>query len=100
MACLKCPLVTLAEMRPDLADFAGSGAELLCPKHFREFSILKLARVRREVRECARVFCPAFCGTEMYLIRPGVCERCRLGLGPPVKSGASSEHPRPAWLPS
>lgn len=78
MSCLKCPLVTLAEMRPDLAAFdAATG--LLCPEHFREFAAAKQLLVARRMREVSRIFCPAFCGTEMYLARPGVCERCRVG---------------------
>lgn len=78
--CLKCTMVPLAAMRPHLLAFDEVTA-LLCPAHFREFAAAKQAREARRLRDANRIFCA--CGNEKYLDRPGPCERCRMGLGPP-----------------
>lgn len=79
MACLRCPMVTLAEMRPHLAEFETATA-LLCPAHFREFAKAKTARDARKARDAARIYCG--CGNEMFMTGRTECERCRLGAQP------------------
>lgn len=76
MSCLRCTVPTV----PELAEFEPA-AELLCREHLRDFVRAKRASERRKVYQASRVFCA--CGNEKYLDRPGPCERCRLGLGPP-----------------
>lgn len=79
MSCLRCPMVTLAEMRPDLAEF-DPFADLLCPAHFREVAKARRAWEAHKARDAARIYCG--CGREMYLSGRSECERCRLGALP------------------
>lgn len=90
MSCLRCPMVTLAEMRPDLAEFDPAGA-VLCLSHFRELVTARRMLAALRARDAARIYCG--CGNEMFLSRPGVCERCRLG---PLPVADFRLVPRPA----